>query len=228
MKKILFLINTLNTGGAERVLVDLVSKLPKEDYRITVQTLVGGRYEAELPDHVQVKKIIRTKNPRLTRLFTKLLSKLPALTGRLFVKNDYDIEVAYLEGPASRIISGCSDGDTKTITWIHCTMKSEKEFSVGFRSPQEAKSCYSRFDRGIFVSRGVMDAFCGICPLDYAQVVYNTNESDVILKKAAEAAELPGTGLRWCGMGKLVELKGFDRMLRIQYYLAMDAEGRHP
>ena len=61
-----------------------------------------------------------------------------------------------------------------------------------------------------------MDAFRGFCPMEHMQVLYNTNESDKLLKLAAEAAELPGTGLHWCGVGKLVKNKCFDRMLRIQ------------
>jgi glycosyltransferase involved in cell wall biosynthesis len=95
-------------------------------------------------------------------------------------------------------------------------MKSEKELAIGFRSAAEARACYARFDRGVFVSRGVLEAFRNYCPLAQMQVLYNTNESDKILNMAAESTQLPGNGVRWCGMGKLVENKCFDRMLRIQ------------
>ena len=42
MKKILFFINTLHGGGAEKVLVDLVNNMDPEKYRITVQTLIDA------------------------------------------------------------------------------------------------------------------------------------------------------------------------------------------
>lgn len=40
MKKILFLINTLGDGGAERVLVDLVNHLDRALFHVTVQTVL--------------------------------------------------------------------------------------------------------------------------------------------------------------------------------------------
>ena len=50
MKKIVFGITSLNTGGAERTLVDLVNAL-KNKYDITVLTLYGkGELEKELKD----------------------------------------------------------------------------------------------------------------------------------------------------------------------------------
>ena len=224
-KKILFLIHDLHHGGAEKVLVNLVNNMDPTKFDIHVTALFGGGVNEQfLAPHIHFRAIYPKVFPGNSHVM-KLLT--PKQLHKLYIREHYDIEIAYLEGPASRIISGCTDPDTKTVTWIHCTMKSEKEFSVGFRSLQEAKACYSRFNRGIFVSRGVMDAFCNYCPLEHAQVVYNTNESDVILKKAAEAAELPGTGPRWCGMGKLVELKGFDRMLRIQKRLVDEGHDIH-
>lgn len=225
MIKILFLIHDLSHGGAEKVLVNLVNNMDPTQFDISVTALFGGGVNEQfLAPHVRFRAIYPRAFPGNSHVM-KLLS--PKLLHKMYVREHYDIEVAYLEGPASRIISGCTDTNTKTITWIHCTMNSEKGFAVGFRNFQEAKVCYSRFDRGVFVSQGVMDAFCGICPLEHARVVYNTNESDVILMKAAEPAELPVAGLRWCGMGKLVELKGFDRMLRIQKRLVEDGYDIH-
>ena len=221
MIKILFLIHDLGHGGAEKVLVNLVNNMDPERFDIHVTALFGGGINEQfLKPHVRFRAIYPKSFPGNSHVM-KLFS--PELLHRLYVKEHYDIEIAYLEGPASRIIGGCTDPGTKTVTWIHCTMGSEKALAGGFRSLKEAVGCYSRFDQGVFVSQGVMDAFRQFCPLERMQVVYNTNESDVIQKKAVESVRIPGTGIRWCGMGKLVELKGFDRMLRIQKRLV--AEG---
>ncbi len=214
MKKILFLIHDLHHGGAEKVLVNLVNNMDPEQFEIHVTALFGGGVNEQfLAPHVRFRAIFPKPFPGNSHLM-KLFS--PQLLHRMFVREHYDVEIAYLEGPASRIISGCTAPDTKTVTWIHCTMKSQEEFAVGFRSVDEAKRCFSRFDRGVFVSKGVLEAFRNYCPLKHMQVLYNTNESDKLLKLAAEAAELPGAGLHWCGVGKLVKNKCFDRMLRIQ------------
>ena len=214
MKKILFLIHDLHQGGAEKVLVNLVNNMDPEQFEIHVTALFGGGVNEQfLKPHVRFRAIFPKAFPGNSHVM-KLFS--PKLLHKMFVRERYDVEIAYLEGPASRIISGCTDPDTQKVVWIHCTMKSEAEFAIGFRSPAEAKRCYSRFDTGVFVSGGVLEAFRSYCPLAQMQVLYNTNESDRILEMAAEGAELPVAEFRWCGVGKLVENKCFDRMLRIQ------------
>ena len=214
MKKILFLIHDLHHGGAEKVLVNLVNNMDPEQFEIHVTALFGGGVNEQfLAPHVRFRAIFPKPFPGNSHVM-KLFS--PRLLHRMFVKERYDVEIAYLEGPAARTISGCTDPDTKTVCWLHCTMRSDAEFSIGFRNAAEARRCYSCFDRGVFVSEGVLEAFRNYCPMKHMQVLYNTNESDKLLKLAAEAAELPGTGLHWCGVGKLVKNKCFDRMLRIQ------------
>ena len=214
MKKILFLIHDLHHGGAEKVLVNLVNNMDPEQFEIHVTALFGGGINEQfLAPHVRFRAIFPKPFPGNSHVM-KLFS--PRLLHRMFIKERYDVEIAYLEGPAARIISGCTDPDTKTVVWIHCTMQSPEIFSLGFRNAAEARNCYSRFDQGVFVSRDVLEAFRKYFPMEHMQVLYNTNETDKILELAAEPAELPGEGIRWCGMGKLVENKCFDRMLRIQ------------
>ena len=216
MTKILFLIHDLHHGGAEKVLVNLVNNMDPAKFDITVIALFGGGVNEQfLKPHVRLKTIFPRVFPGNSHVM-KLFS--PKLLHKLCVKEHYDVEVAYLEGPASRIISGCTDPAAKTVCWIHCTMKSPEEFAVGFRSVEEAKACYSRFDRGVFVSKGVMDAFRQYCPMEHMQVLYNTNESEKILSMAAEPVP-EGTfrdgELSLIGVGKIEEVKGFDRLARI-------------
>ena len=67
-------------------------------------------------------------NSHLMKLFT------PKQLHKMFIKEHYDIEIAYLEGPAARIVSGCCDKDTKLVSWIHCTMKSREDLTIAFRN----------------------------------------------------------------------------------------------
>ena len=225
MKKILFLIHDLHQGGAEKVLVNLVNNMDPKQFDITVIALFGGGVNEQfLKPHIHFRAIYPKPFPGNSHLM-KLLA--PKHLHQMYVKEHYDIEVAYLEGPSARIVSGCTDPNTKTAAWIHCTMKSEKDLAVGFRNSAEARVCYSHFDRGVFVSQSVLEAFRKFCPMEQMQVLYNTNESDLILEKADEAAQLPGEGLRWCGMGKLVPVKGYDRMLRIQKRLCSEGYPVH-
>ena len=227
-QKILFLIYNLHHGGAEKVLVNLVNNIDPERFDIHVTALFGGGVnERFLRPHVRFRSVFPRSIPGGSRVM-KLFS--PKLLHRLFVKEHYDIEVAYLEGPASRVISGCTDPNTKTVCWIHCTMRSEGEFAIGFRSPEEAHRSFSTFDRGVFVSRGVLDAFRIYCPMENMQVLYNTNETAQMLEKARQP--LPentfrGDCVNLIGMGKLVPVKGFDRLIRIHARLRREGYPIH-
>ena len=228
MKKILFLIYNLHHGGAEKVLVNLVNNLDPEKFDIHVTALFGGGVnERFLKPHIRFRTVFPRSIPGGSRVM-KLFS--PELLHRFCVKEHYDVEVAYLEGPASRIISGCRTPDTKTVCWIHCTMRSEDEFAVGFRSAAEARHCFSSFDRGVFVSKGVMDAFREYCPMAQMQVLYNTNETAQMIEKAQESVPentFSADRINLIGMGKLVPIKGLDRLIRIHARLRREGYPVH-
>ena len=215
MKKLLFLIHDLGHGGAEKVLVNLVNNMDPTQFDITVQALFGGGVNEQfLKPHIRYRTVFKKPFPGNSHVM-KLFS--PKRLHKWFVKDHYDIEVAYLEGPAVRIISGCQNLDTKLVSWIHCTMRSKSEFSVGFRSFEEAKTCISRFHRNVFVSESVKSAFETYSPITNGIVLYNTNESDRIISMAAEPLEEPFSNdeITLIGVGKIEGVKGFDRLTRV-------------
>lgn len=215
MKKILFLIHDLGHGGAEKVLVNLVNYMDPSQFDITVMALFGGGVNEQfLKPHIRYQAVFKTPFPGNSHMM-KLFS--PECLHRWFIKEHYDIEVAYLEGPAVRIISGCPHKDTKLVSWIHCTMHSEKEFSVGFRSFEESRACISRFHRNVFVSKDVKSAFEKFCPIVNGLVLYNTNESHKICSMADEPTDdiFRNNEIKLIGVGKIEAVKGFDRLARV-------------
>ena len=214
MTKILFLIHNLGQGGAEKVLVNLVNRMDPAKFEIHVTALFGGGVNEQfLKPHIRYRSVFKGMIPGNSHLM-KLLS--PRQLHRLCVKEHYDIEVAYMEGPASRVISGCTDPDTRLVTWIHVQQRDMKWLSGSFRSEGEARWCYDRFDRAVCVSEFVRRDFTGI--LSYqkpCQVLYNTVESDQVLAQAgAEAPELREDGsVRLVAVGSLKPSKGYNRLL---------------
>ncbi len=221
MKKVLFLIHDLGPGGAEKVLVNLVNHMDHEKFDITVLSLFHwGVNRQFLSDKVHYRCCFR----RMPRGNTQLMKLLPpGLLHRWLVGEEYDVEISCLEGPCARIISGCQNPNTQKVAWIHSTVTEEKVAAIGFRSLREARECYSRMDRQVFVSQGVRDAFLRHIPGTVpAQVLYNTNETAKILAQGGEPIPERPEGLVLCGMGKLTENKGFDRLLRIHGRLRRD------
>lgn len=230
MKKILFLIHDLNHGGAEKVLVNLINNMDRTKFDISVIALFGGGVNEQfLKKDIKYKSIIKRTfpgNSHLMKLFSaKRLHKI-------FIKDKYDIEIAYLEGPSARIISGCPYKDTKLVSWIHSTSRSQKEFSIGFRNFKEAEKCYDRFNKIIGVSEGVENAFLSFVGRlkGKTSVLYNTNETKQIIEQSKEPVDsniFNDNEIKIIGVGKIVPVKGFDKLARIQKRLTEEGYKTH-
>ena len=228
MTKILFLIHDLGPGGAEKVLVNLVNHMDSAQFDITVMTLFDvGVNKQFLAPHIHYKTCFK-KMFRGNSHVMKLLT--PRQLHKWLIKEKYDIEVSYLEGPSARAISGCPDPDTKLITWIHCLAQKTGNVTLGFRSYKEAAAVYGRFDRVVCVSQTVQDAFRTVFPdVQNTTVLYNTNDSDAILRMAQEPVDgvfRPNT-VKLAGVGKLVPVKAFDRFIRIHAKLRREGYPVH-
>ena len=123
MTKVLFLIHDLGEGGAEKVLVNLVNNMDTSQFDITVMTLFDvGVNKQFLSPNIKYRTCF-SKMIRGNSHLMKLLS--PQQLHRWLIKDEYDIEVAYLEGPCARVISGCQNTKTKLVSWIHIEQKDE-------------------------------------------------------------------------------------------------------
>lgn len=217
MKKVLFLIHDMGQGGAEKVLVNLVNNMDNSKFDITVMTLFDcGENRQFLGAKVKYKTWCKKMIPGNSHLM-KIFS--PEQLHKLIIKEHYDIEIAYLEGPCARVISGCQEQSTKLVGWIHIEQHGAERAAEGFRSVQEAKLCYGRFGKIVCVSQTVKEVFYSALAVDVPyQVLYNTNESEKILKMAQEPVHdihLSESEIKIVGVGKLLKNKGFDRILRI-------------
>lgn len=217
MIKILFLIHDLGPGGAEKVLVNLVNNLDRSKFDVSLVSLFGGGINEQLLKPDIHYRAVFSKTFRGNSHIMKLFS--PQQLHRMFIKEHYDIEVSYLEGPSARIVSGCTDTNTKLVSWIHIEQKSTKSAAGSFRSIQEALACYNRFDRLVGVSETVKKTFLSVLPVyPPMQVLYNTNESAKIMQLSKDKVEpslFSSQEIKMVAVGKLLKSKGFDRLVRI-------------
>ena len=223
MKKILFVIHDLGPGGAEKVLVNLVNHMDRDQFDITVLSIFDkGVNRQFLADHVRYRScfpVMPRGNSRVMKLLT------PVQLHRRLIKEHYDIEVAYLEGPSTRLVSGCPDPSTKLFAWVHGKIN-RRSITNSFRGMKEAIACYARFSSVVCVSEDIKTNFQSLVATSApVHVLYNTNDSEKILRLAKEP--LPDSAgsteaFDLIGMGKLAPVKGFDRLLRITRRLKDD------
>lgn len=216
MKKILFLINNLSHGGAERVLVNLVNNMDKTKFDVTVQTLFDeGVNKQFLNDSVHYRSTFKKSfkgNSRIIKMIP------PKVLYNFFIKEHYDVAVAYLEGSCTRILSGCPDKTTKKVAWVHIEFNDISHFKSAYLTAKGAKNVYKSFDKVICVAQAVKEAFIkssGLS-LDTLDVLYNTNETKRILELSNESindVEFKNDVPNFCSVAKIVSTKGYDRLL---------------
>ena len=223
LKKILFFIHDLGPGGAEKVLVNLVNNMDQTKFDITVMTLFDvGVNKKFLKKNIRYlscfKKVIRG-NSHLMKLFS------PEYLHRKFIKERYDIEVAYLEGPCARIISGCPYKDTKLAAWIHTEYHNRNRLAESFRSFREAEECYNCFHKIVCVSQTAQKSFSSLLNLNVpGRVLYNVNDYPGIIQASKEKIEddlFSDKTFNMIAVGKIQPSKGFERLLKIRQHTSI-------
>ena len=125
-----------------------------------------------------------------------------------------------MEGPTSRIVSGCNNPKTKKVAWLHIELNTPDLAALGFKTIEEARRAYSEFDRVVAVSESVKECFERNLPFDKEiAILYNTNETEQIQQLAQELVNEVDFNdrdyIKVCSVAKLMKTKGFDRLVKV-------------
>lgn len=228
-KRILFFIPDLRYGGAEKVMVNLLNNLDRNKYELSLLTLFGEginkQYLRSDVKHRYIFKKVFRGNTYLLKLFT------PAFLYRQFVKEPYDLLVAYLEGIPSRVFSGCPDRSMKKISWVHIEVPEPAAFMKPYRSFHEGIDCYKQYDAIVGVSQTVIESFQqGTGISDNLYVKYNTVEDEQIRRQALDPideAVWSEKAVKLCSVGRLNNQKGYERLLSVHRKLIANGFACH-
>lgn len=214
MKKVLFLINTLDGGGAEKVLVNLANNIDKKEYEVTIKTLFNvGINKNFIKDDVIYKSVFNKPFKGYNYVFNFMPH---SILSKYIVKEEYDIIVVYLHGILTKIISKYKKSKCKKIAWIHADMNNTSMFKL-FRNMNSVKSCFKEYDHIIGVSNEVSQSFIHHVGLkEKVQTKYNTFDVENIKEKSKqENKDIDKSTLSICSVGKLIDVKGYDRLIRV-------------
>ena len=221
MIKILFFIETLKSGGAEKVLIDLVNHMDQAKFDITVQTVWPCDAKKYLAPGIRFKSMYSAEN-KANHLRYRAEAE-SGLAYRLHIKDDYDIECAYIEMGPTKVLSASTNKKAKKLAWVHCDLSKKVNDINAFVA--KAGPQYRKYDEIICVSENVLESFVRLFGAEVpARVIHNVVEDDVIREKAK--ANLP-SGLQKkrftiATLGRLTHQKGYDMLLKAHDCLMRD------
>lgn len=236
--KILFLIQNLEIGGAETVLVNFVNQLAKTDrFEITVQTISsGGLLVSQLSTSISFHALNFYPSKLFTKaykrhffqvikgytkfiIFCRLLS--PSFIYNKFINKNYDIEIAFLEGDATRFLGTKGNACPRTIAWIHTNLNKYFYIRWLFIRKKNFIDMFNRFDSIFCVSETTKEGFLTRFPNVNApiSVFHNLIDYRKIKEKLAEASSKswqPDSDYPVVlSVGRLNEVKQFSLLVRI-------------
>lgn len=224
MKRVIFFLESLAGGGAEKVLTDIVRNLDPAKFSITVCTVSDeGVYQTRVAEKVAYRSLLRQAEVRsggfkrlLYRVECKMIYTLPAAwVYRWLFREKYDVECAFIEGFATKLIAASSNSESRKIAWVHTDMERNPYAQNSFCSIEEHREAYRRYDTICCVSQSVKEVFKNMILDDKRVIVqYNPVDSAEVQRKGREEIDLiPNSKLQLGTIGRLTEQKGYIRLL---------------
>lgn len=215
MIKILFFIPGLSEGGAEKVLCNLVNNMNQTEFDITVQTIDNYDATSYLVPGIHYKAINHQKTKLGKKLFAywfRLCAELK-LAYRFFLKGDYDIEIAYLETIATKIIAQSTNRKAGKIAWVHCDLSKKEGMKEAVK---KVKNQYRKYDKIVCVSEDVRNGFYKLFGKDFDTVVLHNviNEVDILQKARMQITTWGNNDKKkLLAVGRLTRQKNFSYLI---------------
>ena len=233
-KRVLFLIESLSGGGAEKVLSVLVQHLKgNEHYEINVCPIVdtGPYRETVLKSASRYSPVIRSGGGPIIRAFNRIKYKLVyswlpmRWVYRFYIPKDNDVEIAFCEGYVTKLLSQ-SKSKAKKIAWVHTDLAAnpwplQQEI---FDNKEEERKSYLCFDRIVCVSDSVASVMRREYGVNHTVVIHNPVDVEALSALAREASPVPmdPSCFNIVALGRLVPLKGFDLLIKTVAELIKD------
>lgn len=215
--KVLFFIPTLGGGGAERTLVQILNNYKKNGVEFFLKTLFNeGILLKQLNDDVNYSYVFKKAFRGNIHIF-KLFS--PKSLFKMMIKEKYDVIVSFLEGPTTRIVSGCNY-DAKLINWVHTSPITDSVLTKSYRSKHELICCYKKFDKTVFVAKTAeqvfFEHFYDLSDIE-SEVYYNPINTEQVKKNSLELCDttFDKNEFNIVSVGRIEPVKGFDRLINV-------------
>lgn len=243
MKKLLFVMQSLYNGGAEKSLVNLLNELPENKYEVDLLLFrQEGMFLSQVPKWVRILKtpdtlrllyspLQRAGKYKGVKLFGTIRSRIEERNIRSSVAyrwmhsynrriekvtEKYDVAIAYISGEVLYFVGDKVDADKK-IVWIHNDYKSASHpQKYDYKYLKEMDGIVSISDECVNILKEVFPEFT-----DKIYNIANITSAEVTRKRAMEFVpkEYEPNPVTLISIGRLNPQKGFDMAIDAAYML---------
>lgn len=168
MKKILILLKHFSIGGAEKMFLRILNNVDTRKYNIHIM-LVFNQQVQNLSNfsNISISSIFNRKNDE-----TKALIRFhPQKVYKEHIKEEYDVEVAFLEGYPTQIISASPNPKSKKIAFVHTDFRFFHHSLNAFPDSINEMIAYQKYTKLLFVSNTARMGFNTVYPtLSYKEM----------------------------------------------------------
>lgn len=237
MKKILFFTNGLYGGGAEKVLQTLLHYIDKSKFEITLYSLRQEKLNNLFPKDITYRYIFSSypeQSSFLRKILVKCKNKIllwiyyhcsPRIFYKLCIREAYDIEVAFIEGYATRIISGSPNPNSKKTAWVHTNLETNHWTTIAFQNKKEEEEAYAKFYQVISVSQSVQATTEKLFKdINNNITQYNPIDANNIIQLSSQFVPFNESlqRIRLVSVGRYVQQKAFHRLVSITARLIIE------
>lgn len=221
MKKILFYYGSMGSGGAERVLINVLKSLDRTKFEISL-ALIDARAGETLQYIPKDVKIIPlwdgyTLPYRISLKISKLFGCNYFFKRHLneVLRNGFDVEISFLEGMPLKLHYIHHSLKALNINWVHIDLNKFRYTSNLFYHNEELKA-YSSMDKIVCVAQDTQAAFLQRFPslADKTCVIYNSIDIKNIQEKA-KAFTVENDTFTIVTACRLAEQKALDRLIYV-------------
>lgn len=217
-KKILFINNSLDGGGAERILIDILRNFDYDKYDVDLVLIYGvGIYMEDIPNQVNYLGAIYTAGSYIYDnepiMWPDWRNESRAI--KQLVKGYYDTIVSFIEGYAARFHKYLLDQTSNNVSWVHIDLYVNHWSRECYKSDKEESDVYTLMDKVVFVSQSALEAFRRLFHYskDNLIVINNPIDKKRITSLSTEQ-KMSKEDFSFVAVGRLCHQKRYDRMLK--------------
>lgn len=232
-KKLLFIIWSFTAGGgAEKILANVVNNLDEDSYEISILEFsnfnIKNEYVKEniniinpiINVRVYESKFLTIMNNIKNKLIYLMVRNYPRIIRWIYIKENYDIEVAFNYGIPSFLVAYKKNG--KKICWVHSSIedldyKNDKKIKKKYKRQKKA---FSKIDNIVAISSRTEKSINYLYPevKDKVVKIYNGYNFQEILDKSNEnILSIDKNKIVLIAIGRLVQQKNFSLLIDVAY-----------